>query len=105
MQWVLNNAQFNDSKLLELKEKNIKQFISTEIYIPVWKIIYSYKTARGNDKQGEKFLFHREDYWDSVESEFMQYIKDYNEKNEYKKLSNVKILDCEYIGDIVLPIE
>ncbi|MEY8352480.1 hypothetical protein AALB39_03890 [Lachnospiraceae bacterium 54-53] len=91
--------------MLEIKGKNPKQFVSTEICIPVWKVQYSYDTARGNHKISEKYIFHREDYWDSICMIFMNYIKRFNEDNEYRKVLNVKILDTTYLGELFIPIE
>lgn len=102
---LLRTSKVNDSDMLEVKNKNPRQFMSPEIGVPVWKIQYAYNTARGNPKTAEKYIFHREDYWDSIYMIFMDYIKEYNEKNEYRKVLNVKILDTEYLGELYIPIE
>ncbi len=35
---------------------------------------------------------------------FMDYINEFNENNEYRKVLNVKILDTEYLGELYIPI-
>ena len=40
-----------------------------------------------------------------VDNEFMNYINSMNEKHPERKLSNVKILEAEFMGKIYIPIE
>lgn len=89
----------------EFKNIHPKQLISEEIPIPVWKIHYSYYTARGNTKEADKYLLDNENAWDRVEDQFMSYIKEQNKKYPDRKLSNVKILDSYLMGKIYLKLE
>lgn len=87
--------------------KNIhpKQLISREIPIPVWKVHYSYYTARGNPKEADKFIIEDESAWDCIENEFYLYIQRENEKYPERKLSNVEILDVTFMGKVYLSLE
>ncbi len=82
-----------------------RQLISDEIPVPVWKIHYSYETARGNRKEADRYIIRDEGAWDCIDNEFNQYIQDQNEKYEERKLSNVEILDTSFIGYVYLPLE
>lgn len=96
---------FNDTKLSELKECHSKQIISTEIPVPIWRYKYSYKTNRGNSKTAIKYIIRDESDWDVVDIEFNNYIKEFNDKNPERKLSNVEILDVEFMGKVYLELE
>lgn len=98
-------CKYDDSIMEELKYCHPLQIANKEITIPVWKIEYKYKTARGNPKKAIKYLFLKEDGWDMVDNEFMKYIEQQNEKSPERKISNVEILDAEFMGNIYLPLE
>ena len=87
--------------------KNIhpKQLIGDYIPIPVWKIHYSYNTARRNHKEADKYIIRDESAWDLVENEFTNYIKEQNKKYPERKLSNVEILDYAFMGTAMLELE
>ena len=95
----------NDSALFEFKEAHPKQIISTEVPIPIWKVIYKYKTSRNNDKTATKYLIINENGGGILTKEFMSYIEDENEKHPERKISNVEILDTEFLGEVFLPLE
>lgn len=97
--------KYDDSVMEELKDCHPKQIINEEITVPVWKIEYKYKTARDNFKKATKYLFLKENGWDMVDNEFRKYIEQQNEKSPERKISNVEILDAEFIGNIYLPLE
>lgn len=82
-----------------------KQLISESIPIPIWKVHYSYFTARGNSKEANKYIIKDESAWDCIENEFNQYIQDQNEKYHERKLSNVEILDASFMGYVYLQLE
>lgn len=82
-----------------------KQIISDEITIPIWLIKYSYTTARGNKKTATKYIFLNESDWDLIDSEFHSYIEKMNSKHPERKLSNVEILDCEFLGKCIIPLD
>lgn len=89
----------------EFKQIHPKQLISDLIPIPVWKIHYSYYTARGNPKEADKYILDNENAWDRIEDLFMSYIQEQNEKYPERKLSNVKILDSCLMGKVYLKLE
>lgn len=93
------------SDLEEFKSCHPKQIISTEIPIPIWRYKYSYKTKRGNSKTAIKYIIRDESDWDVVDIEFNNYIKEFNDKNPERKLSNVEILDVEFMGKVYLELE
>lgn len=87
--------------------KNIhpKQLIGGYIPIPVWKIHYSYTTARGNLKTADKYIIRDEQAWDLVENEFNNHIEEQNEKYPERKISNVEILDISFMGTALIELE
>lgn len=96
----------NDPNIMcEFKEAHPKQIISTEIPIPVWKVTYKYKTNRDNDKTAIKYLILEENDWDIVDRDFMGHIEKENKKHPERKLSNVAILDAEFLGEVFLQLE
>ena len=99
------NCLMNDSVMTEFKEAHPKQIISTEIPIPVWKVTYKYKTNRNNDKSATKYVILKEDGWDLVDSIFKEYIEEENRKHPERKISNVAILDTEFLGEVFLQLE
>lgn len=102
---LLEEAKVDSSEVYEVLKANPKQFISQEIIVPVWAIKYSYTTQRNNLKEAIKYIFLGENDWDLIDNVFFSYIEDFNNRYPYKKISNVKILDAEYIGKMFLPIE
>lgn len=96
---------YDDSIMEELKHCHPKQIISNSIPVPVWKIKYKYETARRNPKTAEKYLFLEESAWDCVDNEFNSYIESMNEKYPERKLSNVEILETEFMGKIYVSLE
>lgn len=101
----LKDCLYNNSDMNEFKQIHPKQLVSEEITIPVWKIHYSYYTARGNSKEADKYILDNEDAWDRIEDEFMRYIEEQNEKYPDRKLSNVEILDVSFMGNVYLSLE
>ena len=43
--------------------------------------------------------------WDKIESIFYSYIEEFNRKHPDRKLSNVEILDTDYLGKVYLELE
>lgn len=101
---LLKECKIDDYELEDILHSNPKQFLSEELKVPIWKVEYSYLTARNNPKQGIKYLFLQENDWDIVDNEFNKYIEEFNNKFPHKKLLNVEVLDCEYVGHFLLPI-
>lgn len=102
---ILSEAKINDSDLLEVVHCHPRQIASECLDIPVWKIRYSYCTQRNNLKEAVKYLFLEEESWDKVESEFMKHMKNLNEKYPERKLSNVQILEANFMGKLTLELE
>lgn len=99
------NCLMNDSVMCEFKEAHPKQIVSTEIPIPVWKVTYKYKTNRDNDKTAIKYVILKEEGWDLIDMEFMKHIEEMNRKHPERKISNVAILDTEFLGEVFLQLE
>ncbi len=91
--------------MLEFLKIHPKQLISEEIPIPVWRVHYSYMTARGNPKEADKYIIDDEQSWDTVENRFDLYIDEENIKHPERKLSNVEILDTNFLGYAYLILE
>lgn len=102
---LLTNCKLNSSDMQEFLHIHPKQLISDYIPIPVWKIHYSYVTARGNPKEADKYMIKDESAWDYVENEFQRHIEVQNEKHPERKLSNVEILDVSFMGEAMLELE
>lgn len=103
---LLSNSLVNNSVLNEVKAAHPKQVISNEIEIPVWKISYKYLTQRNNEKEAVKYLLNKsEAEWDGVENDFKWYINNFNESNPDRQLSNVEILDIEYLDKLIIDLE
>ena len=77
---LLKDCCLTDSDMDEFKNIHPKQLISTEIPVPIWKVHYSYKTARGNPKEADKYIIDYESSWDRIEVTFDAYIQALNEK-------------------------
>lgn len=101
---MLKECFINDSDMTEFKNIHPKQLISEIIPIPVWKVHYSYRTARGNPKEADKYII-KDESADCIDSEFNRYIQEQNEKHPERKLSNVEILDVSFMGEAVLELE
>lgn len=98
-------CKYDDDIMEEFKHCHPRQVISEEIPIPIWRVKYRYDTARGNPKTATKYIFLEESAWDMVDNEFMNHIKSINEKYPERKLSNVEILDAEFIGRVYISLE
>lgn len=98
-------CKYDDSAMEEVKNCHPRQIVSEVIPIPTWKIKYKYTTAYGNLKKAVKYMFLDKNAWDSVDQEFMNYIKEFNEKHPERTISNVEILDAVYFGKLYLELE
>ncbi len=102
---LLKDCLYDNSEMEGFKNIHPKQLISKEIPIPVWKIHYSYYTARGNPKEADKYILDNENAWDRIEDIFRKYIEEQNEKHPERKLSNVKMLDSCLMGKVYLKLD
>lgn len=102
------NMKLNDSLYLDLyqdSEKNKEllhdislKLIPTKINLNIWEVKYSYKTKRGNQKENHKYVI--ADDGTDARIDFINYIDKFNNENQHRSLSNVKILDVKYVGQI-----
>ena len=102
---LLNECKLDNSDMEEFKNIHPKQLIGDYIPIPVWRMHYSYVTARGNPKEADKYIIRDSTAWDYVEDEFKRYIEEQSRKYPERKLSNVEILDCTFMGTAILELE
>lgn len=101
----LNECRTDNSEMYEFKNIHPKQLISMELRIPVWRIHYSYITARGNLKEADKYIIDYEFSWDRIEIIFSNYIQELNDNHPERKVSNVKILDASFLGEVFMKLE
>lgn len=60
---------------------------------------YEYTTNRNNKKQGEKyFLLNTFNPQADLSLELESWVKDYNEENKHRQISNVKFLESQCLG-------
>ena len=87
-----------EDKNKELLHDMSLKLIPTVIKHSVWKIRYSYKTKRGNNKDNYKYVIAP----DGVDAKisFLNYMENFNKNNPHRALSNVKILETNYKGNI-----
>lgn len=83
----------------KIKHDILLKFIDCEMRFLIYKVIYTYKTIRGNLKENYKYLI-AEDDADAI-VKFLDYIKKSNEEKPYRAISNVKILDVVYTADVL----
>jgi hypothetical protein len=103
---LIKSLKFDDSDVCEeMQSLHPLQIISDDIEVPIWRIKYSYLTQRGNKKEATKYLFKDESCYDCIDNEFNLYIQRFNEEHQDRMLSNVEILDAEYIGKSYLHID
>lgn len=91
----------------DLKQKLIQihpmNFIKTKVTLPVYKVIMSYDTGKGNRKESEKYMVMDgplgDDMCESILSNMLgqDYMKEHG-------LTNLNILEVSYVCDAVLPI-
>lgn len=95
----------DDSAMEEFKQCHPKQIISEELPVPVWRIDYKYKTMRNNTKTATKYIILEESSWDRIDGEFQDHILKGNIEHPERKISNVEILDINFIGKVYLQLE
>ncbi|MGL4801923.1 MAG: hypothetical protein ACRC18_06630 [Cetobacterium sp.] len=88
----------DEEKNKELLHDISLKLIPTKINLNIWEIKYSYKTKRGNQKENHKYAIAT----DSTDAkvDFLNYIDKFNNENQHRSLSNVKILDVKYVGQL-----
>lgn len=98
--------KFNNNVILDLYQDEAKnkelihdmnlKLIPTTIRFNIYKIIYTYKTKRGNRKKNYRYAISKDT--DDAIIQFIDYINQYNDKKQYRAVSNVKILETYYVG-------
>lgn len=90
-------------KLMQIHPLN---FIKTKITLPVYKVLVSYETPKGNFKEIEKYMVmdspvdkQEGEYYNEIWAEM--FTEDYGKEHSMK---NMKVLDVSHICDAVLPI-
>lgn len=94
----LDNITTDSSYCNVLATIHPKQLLSNNIEQGVYEIIYKYTTDRGNEKEAKKYLLLHEMDWDRIVPEFFANL-------DQRYISNVEILDTNYLGKVYLKIE
>lgn len=102
---ILSRSKVNDSEMMEVVQCHPRQIASTHVDLPCWKVVYRYETNRGNLKEAIKYFFLPESSWDLIDMEFKKHIEELNNRHPERKISNVEILDCFYLGELVLELD
>lgn len=102
---ILSQSKVNDSEMLEVIQCHPRQIASEAIDLPCWKVVYKYETNRGNIKEAVKYFFLPESSWDVIDMEFKKHIEKLNNSHPERKISNVEILECFYLGELVLELD
>ena len=102
---LLNLCVVDDQDIEQVINAHPLQIISKVLYVPVWKVEYSYTTKRENQKTAVKYMFLYEYDWDIAEREFNSYINEFNKLHPDRPISNVEILDIDYIGKMFIELE
>ena len=87
-----------DTLDFELPQDFQRKFIEKTRNFNVYKVVYAYKTMRGNKKENHKYIISNDA--EEAKFEFIMDINDFNTKNPYRAISNVKILDTVLLGTV-----
>lgn len=96
---------FDEDLKNKLQNVHPKNFIKSKVTLPVFKVVMSYETSKGNYKQTEKYMVmdasnnSEEDGFEDCWADMMA--QDYAEEH---KLKNVSVLDVYRVCDAVLQI-
>ncbi len=99
----LTNVSISTQK--KLQAIHPEQWLDNLLKVPIWQIKYAYTTVRNNDKPHFKYLMAGENEWDIIEPEFNYWLENFNNDNPERQLSNVEILDTEFLGEFLLELE
>ncbi|MFA8997925.1 hypothetical protein ACEI87_09640 [Clostridioides difficile] len=89
----------DDSKNKELIHDINLKLIPTNLKLNIWKIRYLYKTKRGNNKENHRYVISKNN--SDATLSFIEYIKEFNNKKPHRAVSNVKILEVSYVGQLI----
>ena len=102
---IIDNLTNIDGDTKEkLQATHPKQWLNDFFKVPIWQIKYSYTTIRNNHKTHFKYLMAGENEWDIIEPEFNYWLENFNNDNPERQLSNVEILDTEFLGEFLLEL-
>lgn len=94
---------FDDDLKQKLMQIHPMNFIKTRVTLPVYKVVMSYDTDRGNRKETEKYMVmdssSSEDICEDILADMFG--RDYAKEHG---LSNLNILEVSHICDAVIPI-
>lgn len=88
-----------------------KQFLISKVEIPLYEVKYSYRTKRGNEREGTKYFFSSYMPEDAYELEIMaegklqQWVASENIMKPYRAIDNVKILSVTLKAKSVISFE
>ncbi|MEG0296794.1 MAG: hypothetical protein RR620_08740 [Clostridium sp.] len=95
-------AFYDEEKNSELRQDIHMKLINREIKHEVYKVIYSYKTKRGNIKENHKYVI-SEDSEDAT-FKFLEHINEFNKEYPYRAILNVKILKVTSVGNLKISL-
>lgn len=81
-----------------LKKLHPTQILNGRVVIPFYEVVYSYRTVRGNERTGKKYVLLRQEHEDSdmeIEMLLRSWVESRNMERPYRRISNVKILDIQ----------
>lgn len=85
-----------------LKNLHPKQILNSMLSIPLYQIRYSYRTIRGNTREGKKYYFslngEHEEFEFEVSMKLEDWINDENYRRPYRAISNVEILEITRVA-------
>lgn len=104
LKWLIENSEQCNIDLNKFEDINPRQIVNnSNLSVVLYRVDYSYTTIRGNPKQGEKyFMLNGINPQMDMRKELDRYINDFNVKNPNRKLLNVKFLNSECLGYLVL---
>ena len=88
----------NDNIDFEIPKDFNMKFIDDDIKFNIYKVTYTYKTLRGNNKENHKYMIAND--FDDAKLKLIKYINEFNRSNSHRTISNVKILDVVNIGTV-----
>ena len=88
----LDKIDFNLTKDFNMK------FIEYEFQFNVYKVLYTYRTVRGNNRENHRYLIAQDN--EDAKLKFIEYINKTNNDKPYRAISNVKILDVVLLGTV-----
>lgn len=91
-----------------IKKLHPKQFLNSQIVIPLYRVRYSYMTKRGNLRNGTKFFLATTDHPEmdfEIEMKLEDWAKETKRDTPYRSVSNVTILDIDRIAYAELSLQ